>query len=217
VAKNRDEMEIVEPDWLELERRQIDALGPRFERLVDKAMHKKLGCPPAKRDDVRLSLYRSVWTLGNQRSLEQSLGQATPTKWLKRVETNAKKLAKLLGEAISPDKSLTVELASDDLRQIYGGKALHTLERELTRLASLTAGHLETISAESAARQGRPPDEFPRDLTKELVQIITEHAGRRPGISRHGPMVRFVNATLEFLGERQREDGTIYDWLRGIL
>jgi integrase len=216
VAKNGSEINIVEPDSLEMERRKIASIGPRFEPLVDKAMHKKLGCPPAKRDDVRLSLYRTVWTLGNSRSLEQSLGQATPTKYLKRVETNAKRLAKVIGQAFSPD-SLPVETAAEDLRKIYGGKALHNLERELTRLASLTARHLETISAKSAARKGRPPDEFPRVLTEELVQIITKHAGRRPGISRHGPMVRLVKATLEFLGERQREDGTIYDWLRGAL
>ncbi len=120
MAKNGDEIDIVEPDWLELERQRIDALGPRFERLVDKAMSKKLGCPPAKRDDVRLSLYRTVRTSGERRFLEQSLGRATPTKWLKQVETKAKSLAKLLREAISADQSLTVELASDDLRQFYG-------------------------------------------------------------------------------------------------
>jgi glutamine synthetase adenylyltransferase len=181
--------------------------------LVDKAMHPKLGCPPAKREDVRVSLYRTLWILGNSRSFEQSLGEATPTQWLKQVETNAKRLAKLLGEAISPDPSLTVELASDTVRQIYGGKALVNLERELTRLASLTARHLESISAETAARQGRPRDEFPRDLTKKLMQIITEHAGRRPGVSRHGPMVRLVRAALDFLGEEEREDATIYDWM----
>ena len=46
MATNGDEMDVVEPDWLEMERRQIDALGPKFEALVDKAMHPKLGCPP---------------------------------------------------------------------------------------------------------------------------------------------------------------------------
>src|SRR5262245_30324061 len=60
MATDGDEMDIVEPDWLEMERRQIDALGPKFEALVDKAMHPKLGCPPAKREDVRVSLYRAV-------------------------------------------------------------------------------------------------------------------------------------------------------------
>jgi hypothetical protein len=43
----KDELDIVEPDWLKMERRKIDALGPKFEALVDKAMHTKLGCPHA--------------------------------------------------------------------------------------------------------------------------------------------------------------------------
>ena len=46
MATNGDELDIVEPDWAEMERRKIDALGPKFEALVDEAMHPKLRCPP---------------------------------------------------------------------------------------------------------------------------------------------------------------------------
>jgi hypothetical protein len=37
VATNGDNLDVVERDWwLEMERRQIDALGPKFEAVVDK-------------------------------------------------------------------------------------------------------------------------------------------------------------------------------------
>ena len=49
-------MDIVEPDWLEMERQTIDALGPKFEALVDTLMS-EMGCAPEKRDEVRRSLY----------------------------------------------------------------------------------------------------------------------------------------------------------------
>jgi AcrR family transcriptional regulator len=215
VATNGNEMDVVEPDWLEMERWKIDALGSKFEAVVDKAMHTKLGCPPAKREDVRLSLYRAVHHFEMQRWIDQEYGGANTTKWLKGVETAATALAKLLEAALSPVPSVTVELASDTLRQLYGGKALLHLEDEVRRLATVTRQHLAEVTEALRAerRRGRRPDKLPRKLAEELVEILTEHAGRRPGISRRGPMVRLVKAVLDFLGEEERKDATIYDWM----
>jgi hypothetical protein len=213
VAKNGDEMDIVELEW---ERERIDALGPKFEALVDKAMHTKLGCPPATREDVRVNLYRALDNFRMQRSVDQEYGEANPIKWLKRVETAATALAKLLEAATPPvHSSLTVELASDDLKELYGGKALYHLEGEVTRLATVTRQHLAELTKAKRAdtRRGRRPDKLPRELAEELMKMLTQYAGRRPGISRRGPMVRLVKAALDFLGEEDREDATIYDWM----
>ena len=111
MSTKSDELDVLEPDWLEMERQKIDALGPKFEALVDKAMHPKLGCPPAKREDVRMSLYRTLHDFDMQRWVDQEYGGANPIKWLKRVETAATALAKLLEIALSPVPSPTVELA----------------------------------------------------------------------------------------------------------
>jgi hypothetical protein len=46
VSTKSGELVVLEPDWLEMERQNIDALGPKFEAIVDKAMHPKLGVPP---------------------------------------------------------------------------------------------------------------------------------------------------------------------------
>jgi hypothetical protein len=97
----KDELDIVEPDWLKMERRKIDALGPKFEALVDKAMHTKLGCPHAKREDLRVSLYQVLRDFEMQRWMDQEYGGANISKWLKQVETTATALAKLLEAAIS--------------------------------------------------------------------------------------------------------------------
>jgi hypothetical protein len=214
MATKGDEMDIVEPDWREMERKKIDALGPKFEALVDKAMHTKLGCPPAKREDVRVSLYEAIHNFEMQRWVNQEYGGANPFKWLKGVETAATALAKLLDAALSPVQSVTVELASDDLRELYGGRALLHLEVEVRRLATVTRQHLAVTKAERAVtRRGRPPDKLPRELAEELIKMLTQYAGKRPGISRRGPMVRLVKAALDFLGEEEREDATIYDWM----
>jgi hypothetical protein len=215
MATNGNELDIVEPDWLEMERQKIDALGPKFEALVDKAMHPKLRCPPAKREDLRMSLYEIIHAFEMQRWVDQEYGGADTFKWLKGVETSATALAKLLEAAISPVQSTTVELASDDLRKLYGGMALVHLEGEVTRLATVTRQHLVGIKKEERAetRRGRRPDKLPRELAEDLMKMITQYAGRRPGISRRGPMVRLVKAALDFLGEKQREDATIYDWM----
>jgi AcrR family transcriptional regulator len=210
-----DEMDVVEPDWLEMERLKIDALAPKFEAVVDKAMHTKLGCPPAKREDLRVSLYGALHHFRMQRWVDQEYGEANPIKWLKRVETAATALAKLLEAALSSVPSPTVELASDNLVELYGGKALHHLEGEVRRLATVTRQHLAEITKAERAetRRGRRPDKLPRELAEELMKMVTQYAGRRPGISRRGPMVRLVKAALDFLGEKERKDGTIYDWM----
>jgi hypothetical protein len=99
--------------------------------------------------------------------------------------------------------------------ELYGGKALYHLEGEVRRLATVTAQHLAEITKAKRAdtRRGRRPDKLPRELAEELMKILTQYAGKRPGISRHGPMVRLVKAALDFLGEQEREDATIYDWM----
>jgi hypothetical protein len=215
MATNGDEMDIVEPDWLEMERKKIDALGPKFEALVDKAMHTKLGCPPAKREDVRVSLYRTLHDFDMQRWVDQEYGGAKPLKLLKQVETAAAALAKLLDITLSPVPSPTVELAVYDLVEIYGGKALHHLEGEARRLATVTRQHLTEVTKAIRAetRRGRRPDTLPRKLAEDLVKMLTQYAERRPGISRRGPMVRLVKAALDFLGEEERKEDTIYDWM----
>jgi hypothetical protein len=121
----------------------------------------------------------------------------------------------MLEAAVSPVQSLTVELASHDLRQIYGGKALLQLEGAVRRLAIATKQHLAEVAkaARAERRRGRRPDKLPRKLAEDLVKMLTQYAGKRPGISRRGPMVRLVKAALHFLGEDQREDATIYDWM----
>jgi hypothetical protein len=215
MATNGDELDIVDPDWLEMERQQINARGPKFEALVDKAMHPKLRCPPARREDLRMSLYRIIHDFEMRRSVDQEYGGANTYKWLKGVETAATALAKLLEAAVSPVQSTTVELASDDLRRVYGGMALVQLEGEVRRLATATKQHLAETTEEIRAemRRGRRPDKYPRKLAEDLVEMLTQYAGKRPGISRGGPMVRLVKAALDFLGEKQREDATIYDWM----
>jgi hypothetical protein len=48
-------MDVVDPDWVEMERRRIDALGQKFEALVDTLMS-EMGPVPEKREQVRSSL-----------------------------------------------------------------------------------------------------------------------------------------------------------------
>jgi hypothetical protein len=210
-----DELDFVEFDWLELERRKIDALGPKFEALVDKAMHPKLRCPPTKREDLRMSLYEVIHDFEIQRWVDQEYGGANTFKWLKGVENAATALAKLLEAAVSPVQSTTVELASDDLRNLYGGMALLQLEGEVRRLATATKQHLAEITeaVRAETRRGRRPDKLPRKLAEDLVKMLTQYAERRPGISRRGPMVRLVKAALDYLDEEERKEDTIYDWM----
>jgi hypothetical protein len=215
MATNGDELVVLEPDWLEMERQTIDALGPKFEAIVDKAMHPKLGCPPEKRGDVRVSLYRTLRDFDVQRWVDQEYGGAKPLKLLKQVETAAAALAKLLDITLSPVPSPTAELAVYDLVEIYGGKALHHLEGEARRLATVTRQHLKEVTKAIRAerRRGRRPDKRLRKLAEDLMKLVTQHAGKRPGVSKGGPMVRLVKAALDFLGEKEREDATIYDWM----
>jgi hypothetical protein len=215
MATSGNELDIVEADWLELERQNIDALGPKFEALVNKAMHPKLRCPPARREDLRMSLYRIIHHFEMQRWVDQEYGGANTFKWLKGVETAATALAKLLEAAVSPVQSTTVELASDDLRRVYGGMPLVQLEGQVRRLATATKQHLAETTEEIRAemRRGRRPDKLPRKLAEDLVKMLTQYAERRPGISRRGPMVRLVKAALDFLGEKERKEDTIYDWM----
>ena len=98
MATNGDEMDVVEPDWwLEMERRQIDALGPKFEALVDTVM-REMGGEPEKRDEVRRSLYHDLQAFGNQAGLYQEIDNAKPREWLKRVHRAAKALKELLDD-----------------------------------------------------------------------------------------------------------------------
>jgi hypothetical protein len=215
VSTKSDELVVLEPDWLEMERQQIDALGTKFEAVVDKAMHPKLGCPPEKREDVRVSLYRTLHDFDMQRWVDQEYGGANPIKWVKRVKTAANALAKHFEMVLSPDPSPSCEMACRDLVELFGGKALFHLEGEVMRLATVTKQHLAemTEAAKAEKRRGRRPDKYPRKLAEDLVEMLTQYAGKRPGISRGGPMVRLVKAALDFLGEKQREDATIYDWM----
>jgi len=57
MATNKDDLDYI----LEMERRAIDARGPMFEALVNKAMHPKLRCPTTKREDLRISLYHIIY------------------------------------------------------------------------------------------------------------------------------------------------------------
>jgi hypothetical protein len=215
VSTKSGELVVLEPDWLEMERQNIDALGPKFEAIVDKAMHPKLGCPPEKREDVRISLYRTLHDFDMQRWVDQEYGEANPIKWVKRVKAAANALAKHLEIVLSPDPSPSCEMACRDLVELFGGKALFHLEGEVTRLATVTKQHLAEITeaAKAETRRGRRPDKLPRKLAEDLVKMLTQYAERRPGISRRGPMVRLVKAALDFLGEKERKEDTIYDWM----
>ena len=98
-----------------------------------------------------MSLYQVIHDFEMQRWVDQEYGGANTFKWLKGVETTATALAKMLEAAVSPVQSLTVELASDDLRQLYGGKALLQLEGEVRRLAIATKQHLAEITKAARA------------------------------------------------------------------
>jgi hypothetical protein len=150
-----------------------------------------------------------------QRWVDQEYGEANPIKWVKRVKTAANALAKHLEIVLSPDPSPSCEMACRDLVELFGGKALFHLEGEVTRLATVTKQHLAEITeaAKAETRRGRRPDKLPRKLAEDLVKMLTQYAERRPGISRRGPMVRLVKAALDFLGEKERKEDTIYDWM----
>jgi len=106
VATNGDELDVVEPDWLEIESRQIDALGPKFAALVDTLM-REMGGVPEKREEMRRSLYYDLQTFGNRSGLYHEIANAKPREWLKRVHRAAKTLNDLLNDATegwpSPD------------------------------------------------------------------------------------------------------------------
>ena len=170
---------------------------------------------PEKREDVRISLYRTLHDFDMQCWVDQEYGGANPIKWVKRVKTAANALAKHLEIVLSPDPSPSCEMACRDLVELFGGKALFHLEGEVTRLATVTKQHLAEITeaAKAETRRGRRPDKLPRKLAEDLVKMLTQYAERRPGISRRGPMVRLVKAALDFLGEEERKEDTIYDWM----
>jgi hypothetical protein len=44
MATKSDELVVVEPDWLAMESRQIDELGPKFAALVDTLMARWAAC-----------------------------------------------------------------------------------------------------------------------------------------------------------------------------
>ena len=95
MATNGDELDVVEPDWLEIESRQIDALGPKFAALVDTLM-REMGGVPEKREEVRRCLYHELKDFGDQAGLYHEIANAKPREWLKRVHRAAKALKDLL-------------------------------------------------------------------------------------------------------------------------
>ena len=135
MATNGDELDVVEPDWLEIESRQIDALGPKFAALVDTLM-REMGGVPEKRDEVRRSLYHHLLDFGNQAGLYHEIQNAKPRQWLKRVHRAAKALKDLLDDATEVWPTPDAEWA--DLRNRLPNGALTRLAGDVSCLVAVT-------------------------------------------------------------------------------
>jgi hypothetical protein len=201
VATNGDEMDIVEPDWLEMERRQIDALGPKFEALVDTLM-REMGSVPEKREEVRSGLYHDLKVFGNRSGLYEEIDNAKPREWLKRVHYAAKKLKELLDDAIEVWPTPDAEWA--DLRGRLPDGVLTRLAGDVSRLVAVTKD-----TSDMHRSVGRRRDQALYDFVSDLADTYKLNTGKEAGRSRQrrrgvnkgpeapsGPFFRLVKAAL---------------------
>jgi hypothetical protein len=205
VATNGDEMDIVEPDWLEMERRQIDALGPKFEALVDTLM-REMGSLPEKREEVRSRLYHDLKVFGNRSGLYQEIDNAKPREWLKRVHHAAKELEDLLDDATEVWPTPDAEWA--DLRGRLPDGALTRLAGDVSRLVAVTKD-----TSDMHRSVGRRRHQALHDFVDDLADTYTLYTGKKAGRSRRrrrgvnkgpetpsGPFFRLVKAALSAAG-----------------
>jgi hypothetical protein len=210
VSKNRDEMDIVEPDWLEMERRQIDALGPKFEALVDTLM-REMGRAPEKREEVRWRLYDNLTDFGNHSGLYQEIDNAKPREWLKRVHHVAKALKELLDDAIEVWPTPDAEWA--DLRGRLPDGALTRLAGDVSRLVAVTKD-----TSDMRRSVGRRRDQALYEFVADLADTYKFYTGNKPGRSRRrrrgvnkgpeapsGPFFRLVKAALSAAAMRMSD------------
>lgn len=177
MATNGDELDVVEPDWLEIESRQIDALGPKFAALVDTLM-REMGDVPHKRDEVRRRLYHHLWIFGNQSGLYQEINNAKPHKWLERVHHAAKALKELLDDAIEVWPTPDAEWA--DLRGRLPDNGV------LTRLAG-DVSHLVAVTKDTSDMHrsvGRRRDQALYEFVSDLAGTYQFYTENKPGRSR---------------------------------
>jgi hypothetical protein len=205
VATNGDELNVVEPDWLEMERRQIDALGPKFEALVVTLM-RQMGSVPEKREEVRSRLYRGLYIFVNQSGLYQEIANAKPRKWLKRVHDAAKALEDLLNDAIAVWPTPDAEWA--DLRGRLPDGLLTRLAGDVSRLVAVTKDTSD-MHRSVGRRRHQALHEFVDGLADTYEQYTGKKAGRsrrrRRGVNKgpeapSGPFFRFVEAALSAAG-----------------
>ena len=197
-------MDIVEPDWLELERRQIDAIGPKFEALVDTLM-REMGGFPEKREEVRRRLYHDLCTFGNRSMLYREMDNVKPRReWLKRVHHAARTLKELLDDAI---EASPLELVDPPGPQLPGG-LLNRLSGDLSRLVAVTK---DTSDMHRAV--GRRSHQALRGFVDDLADTYKLYTGKKAGRSRRrsrgvnkrpelpsGPFFRLVKAALSAAG-----------------
>ena len=201
MAKNGHEIDIVEPAWdQELERRQIDALGPKFEALVDTLM-REMSSVPEKREEVRSRLYHGLNGFGNQSGLYQEIHNAKPREWLKRVHRAAKALKDLLDDAIEVWPTPDAEWA--DLRSRLPDGALTRLAGDVSRLVAVTKN-----TSDMRRSAGRRRDQALYEFMSDLAGTYQFYTGKKPGRSRRrrrgvkgpeapsGPFFRLVRAAL---------------------
>jgi hypothetical protein len=204
VATNRDDMDVVEPDWAEMRRRRIDALGPKFEALVD-TLTREMDCVPEKREEVRMSLYSDLDTFGHRSALYREIDNAKPHNWLKRVHHTAKKLKDLLDDATQVWPSPDAEWA--DLGGRLPDGVLNRLAGDVSRLVAVTKDPIDLYR-----RVGRRSHQALRQLVVDLADTYELYTGKKAGRSHQrrrgvkgpeapsGPFFRLVEAALSAAG-----------------
>jgi hypothetical protein len=207
VATNGDELDIVEADWLEMERQQIDAIGPKFEALVDTLM-REMGNVPEKREEVRTRLYHDLTAFWNQSGLYQEIDKAKPRKWLKLVHHAAKALKDLLDDATEVWPTPNAEWA--DLRGRLPDGVLTRLAADVSCLVAATKDTSDM--RRSVGRRGHSAlQEFVADLANTYKLCTGKKAGRsrrrRRGVNKgpeepSGPFFRLVEAALSAAGKQ---------------
>ena len=205
VATNGDELDVVEPDWLEIESRQIDALGPKFEALVDTLM-REMGGVPGKREEVRRCLYHELKVFGDQAGLYHEIANAKPREWLKRVHRAAKALKDLLDDATEVWPTPDAEWA--DLRNRLPDGALTRLAGDVSCLVAVTKDPSD-ICRPVGRRSHGALHQFVADLAETYKRYTGKKAGRsrrrRRGVNKgpeapSGPFFRLVKAALSAAG-----------------
>jgi hypothetical protein len=205
VATNGDDMNVVEPDWVEMERRQIDALGQKFEALVD-TLTREMGCVPEKREEVRRSLYSDLFIFGERSALYQEIENAKPRQWLKRVHDAARKLKELLDDATEVWPTPDAEWA--DLRGRLPEGMLIRLASDVSRLVAVTRNPSDMYRP-VGRRSHQALHQFVADLAGTYKLYTGKKARRshrrRRGVNKgpeapSGPFFRFVQAALSAAG-----------------